>query len=145
MAHIGSPGRRWERSIGKTGGPDLGVCLFDAGTPDDAGGSSPRHCSTAYWDRLGHETRLLECVISYLSCSRLCSCSHCFSQSTTPAGFFLDSYCRLAMGTERMDEHPFDSVCNSFCRSTQQPKQSSASSREPSSQERIVAVLGRLS
>ena len=25
---IGSPGRRRERSIGETGGPDLGVCLF---------------------------------------------------------------------------------------------------------------------
>ena len=34
-AHIGSPGRRRERSIDETGGPDLEGCLFDVGTPDD--------------------------------------------------------------------------------------------------------------
>ena len=67
-----------------------------------------------------------------------------FLQSTTPADFPPDSYCRLAMGSEGMDKYSFGSVCICFVarhNNQSNPRQA----LEPSSQEGMVAVLGKLS
>ena len=65
-------------------------------------------------------------------------CNHC---RIPPS----DSHCWLTLGSEWTDKYSFNSVCNSFRRTTQQPQRSPASSHEPSSQEGIAAVLGKLS
>ena len=56
-----------------------------------------------------------------------------------------DSHCWLTLGSERTDKYSFNSLCNLFRRTTQQPQRSPESSHEPSSQEGIAAVLGKLS
>ena len=64
-------------------------------------------------------------------------------QSTTSVDFPSDSHCRLAMGSEGMNKYLFVSVCICFV-ARQNSQSNPRQALDPSSQEGIAAVLGKL-
>lgn len=105
----------------------------------------PGHCSKRNYSKCNH--------LSVLSTSLFMLTL--FLESMTPADFPSDSYCRLAIGLEGMDKYSSGSGCICFVAHDNQSnprqaltsypakkelRQSSASSNDPSNQERTARV-----